>query len=117
MRRKPMKEALRRSVYEKYHGRCAYCGSPITYQEMQVDHIVALANGGTNDLSNLNPSCPLCNTFKGDSSIKSFRRRLKTLTHKLREKQPFHIALHYGLLVEDKKKYPIKFYFERVKHK
>lgn len=119
MRRKALARARRCAVYEKYGGRCAYCGAPITYQEMQVDHIVPVANGGTNELTNLNPSCPTCNAFKADKSIKSFRRRLKSLTRRMREEMPFagrlNIAFRFGLLVEDKTKYPIRFYFEEVK--
>lgn len=121
MRRKPVSKARRKEIYEKYDGHCAYCGCPITYQEMQVDHVVPLANGGTNDLQNLNPSCPACNTFKGDKTIKSFRRRIKSLTRKLWLEEPFaqsfNMARRFGIIVEDKTKYPIKFYFEEVHRK
>lgn len=30
----------RRFVYDKYGGRCAYCGSKIAFEDMQVDHKV-----------------------------------------------------------------------------
>ena len=35
-----MKEELRIRIYNKYDGRCAYCGKKIEYKDMQVDHIV-----------------------------------------------------------------------------
>lgn len=31
----------REAVYQKYGGRCAYCGRPIAYKDMQVDHLAA----------------------------------------------------------------------------
>lgn len=34
-------KAIRQRVYEKYNGRCAYCGRKIEYKDMQVDHFVA----------------------------------------------------------------------------
>ena len=33
--------ALRRALYEAYDKRCGYCGKPINFDEMQVDHILA----------------------------------------------------------------------------
>ena len=118
MRRKPISKARRTEIYEKYDGHCAYCGRLILPQEMQIDHIVPLANGGTNDFSNLNPACPLCNIFKGSRTLKSFRRRLKSLSYTMRQERPFGqlfaMALQFGLLREVKERYPIQFYFEIV---
>ncbi len=34
-----MTKAKRFQVYNKYGGRCAYCGKKIEYKDMQVDHI------------------------------------------------------------------------------
>jgi 5-methylcytosine-specific restriction endonuclease McrA len=33
-------KALRLALYETYHHICPYCGNPLTYREMQVDHIL-----------------------------------------------------------------------------
>lgn len=35
-----MTKEERLKVYNKYGGRCAYCGREIEYKDMQVDHIV-----------------------------------------------------------------------------
>lgn len=43
---------------------CAYCPRPAT----TADHVVAVANGGTNALSNLVPSCGRCNSRKAARS-------------------------------------------------
>ena len=55
---------MRETVWQKYGGRCAYCGRKIKLCDMQVDHFIP-KNGyfaqGTDDLSNLMPSCRMCN--------------------------------------------------------
>jgi len=43
---------------------CAVCGNPD--QNLQIDHIVPLSKGGTNDLGNLQLLCPACNMTKSD---------------------------------------------------
>lgn len=44
--------------------RCALCGA---VNNLQVDHIFPLAEGGTNDLDNLQLLCRRCNSIKSDS--------------------------------------------------
>lgn len=51
----------REAVYQKYGGRCAYCGRAIAYKDMQVDHFRPLrvwneADGAADDIS----KCPRC---------------------------------------------------------
>lgn len=41
---------------------CRHCGS---VHELSVDHALAIANGGTNDLNNLQLLCRSCNSRKG----------------------------------------------------
>jgi 5-methylcytosine-specific restriction endonuclease McrA len=52
-----------KTLLEKQRGRCAYCRISIR-PEYHVDHIVALANGGTNWISNIQLLCPPCNRRK-----------------------------------------------------
>jgi hypothetical protein len=52
-------------IYSKTNGKCAYCECPIEpFGNWQVDHVVPLCQGGTDELSNLVPSCPTCNCLK-----------------------------------------------------
>jgi hypothetical protein len=53
-------------------GLCAQCGVSITAElraPKHIDHIVALANGGTNDLSNMQLLCDACNLDKGMRAV------------------------------------------------
>jgi 5-methylcytosine-specific restriction endonuclease McrA len=52
--------SVRRSVLAER--KCRLCDAT---DRLEVDHIVALANGGTNDRSNLQPLCITCNRKKG----------------------------------------------------
>jgi hypothetical protein len=60
-------EALRRKVAEAARQRCGYCLTPqeVSGAQMQVEHIIPLARGGTSDEENLWLSCAWCNSYKG----------------------------------------------------
>lgn len=52
------------NIWMQQKGRCAYCHRGLR-EDYTIDHIVAVANGGTNDPSNLQLTCPDCNSDKG----------------------------------------------------
>lgn len=56
----------RSAVYSKSEGHCAICGEFISYMDFTVDHIIPLAKGGSNDISNLQCACGVCNRIKQD---------------------------------------------------
>jgi hypothetical protein len=68
--RKVIPEKLRRDVMRKTNGRCWYCGD--RYGEV-VEHQIPIALGGTNDLTNLVPSCQQCNQRKRAKTVDHFR--------------------------------------------
>lgn len=45
--------------------RCTYCGQAGTDVELQVDHIIPVARGGSHHISNLTTACRECNQKKG----------------------------------------------------
>ena len=69
---------------------------------------------GSDDISNLNPSCRMCNYYKGMYSLEHFREKLSTmLIANVRRPFDYRLALRYGLVMENI--HPIKFYFEKKK--
>jgi 5-methylcytosine-specific restriction endonuclease McrA len=54
-----------RLVLELHGGICGICGTPVDPDCYHVDHVVALANGGTHTYDNVQPAHPLCNQRKG----------------------------------------------------
>lgn len=107
----------RQAVYEKFQGRCAYCGREIAYKDMQVDHFKPQrawnkGESGTDEINNLMPSCRMCNHYKRAHSLETFRRYIAEIPRKLQENYIFKVGIVYGNVQADEKE--IKFYFERV---
>lgn len=63
-RREPVPRELRRAVFERDAGRCVECGSRF---DLQYDHVIPLALGGSGTLENLQILCAPCNGRKGAS--------------------------------------------------
>lgn len=119
-----MNKALRERIYNKYNGHCAYCGTHITLKEMQVDHLQPKWHNltdeeckrkgierGTDDESNLMPSCRACNYYKHTLSIEDFRIRLNGLQSRVIKPFDARLALRYGMI--QIQPWDGIFYFER----
>ena len=52
-------------MYERDDFTCQYCGLHGDEKELQIDHIIPVSRGGTNDINNLVTSCATCNKKKG----------------------------------------------------
>ena len=129
MRHRLSKE-IRRAVYEKYDGRCAYCGRKIDFRDMQVDHIIPFAqeyyaskerrdkvkrmieDGTIDSIGNLMPACRACNFYKGGNDIEGFRRSIKDqLERTCKDTFQAKLAIYYGILTFTP--WDEKFYFEK----
>ena len=116
----------RKAVYEKYGGHCAYCGEKIPFKAMQVDHIRSKHNYKfgkrteilkyhMDDIRNLNPSCRMCNFYKGASNLEGFRSNIKTLHKRFIKIFIVRLAVKYGIIKIQE--FDGLFYFEKHKHK
>ncbi len=65
-RRSGLPKALRRAVLDRDGHACRYCGAS---GPLHVDHILAVALGGTDDLANLAAACIPCNLSKGAKTL------------------------------------------------
>lgn len=70
--RKQISKRTRFEVFKRDEFRCVYCGSTPNEGVLHVDHVVAVANGGTDDPENLVTACEACNL--GKSSVPLERR-------------------------------------------
>lgn len=112
MRRK-LTLAQRRTIYERLGGHCAYCGGDLAYEDMQVDHIVALRSSGVDDLANMLPACRSCNHYKRGNSLEGWRKMLEAMPATLeRDCYTYRQAVRFGVVTPTPKK--IMFYFEKV---
>ncbi len=55
-------------VRQSAKNRCGYCLSPqqLVMARLEIEHIIPLSKGGTDDESNLWLACPICNRYKSD---------------------------------------------------
>ena len=74
LKRSRINAEVRKRVYAKCDGHCAYCGKKIKIEEMQVDHVVShYRHKGKDDITNYLPACRDCNGLKSDFSLEEFR--------------------------------------------
>lgn len=104
----------RLSVYNKCGGRCGYCGREITIKDMQVDHITPKAwQGGTDEPSNLMPTCRGCNHYKRCSNLEDFRASMMTLHERIQSIYINKVAINFKMF--EIKPFDGVFYFEKTK--
>jgi len=112
-----MREGNKRNVvFNKYNGKCAYCGVELP-KGWNIDHITPKVYGGTNDLDNLNPSCKDCNNYKCHTDLEGYRNQLKKLLNDkpeylFKSKTKMQVAINMGSI----KQYLWNglFYFENI---
>lgn len=57
--------SIRIDALVHYGHRCIYCGATSRDAKLQVDHVIPVAHGGTNEIGNLVVACQTCNIGKG----------------------------------------------------
>ena len=65
------------ALYGEQGGDCAGCGLHFEMRNLEVDHIIATAKGGTDHIANLQLLCGNCNRVKGDRGMEYLRTRLQ----------------------------------------
>ncbi len=68
---------IREYLLLKWGRKCTYCSKENV--PLQIEHIVAKANDGSNRISNLCLACPKCNEKKGTKSIEQFLAKKPSL--------------------------------------
>jgi len=118
------KKEERLYIFNKFGGRCAYCGCQLQ-KGWHVDELLPVRRNfdlkGKYDgtclhperlnINNQMPSCPSCNINKNSMSLEEFRSLIKGFMKHLNEvSTQYKIAKRYGLVKEID--IDIKFYFE-----
>lgn len=122
MEHRKIPKKLRERVWNKFGRRCAYCGCPLEYKDMQVDHAVSVLrtsidNGGAaaqdDSFENLMPSCRNCNYYKEAKDIEEFRESIRDVLQRTCVDTPqARLAIKYGIITVNK--WNQKFWFEKM---
>jgi 5-methylcytosine-specific restriction endonuclease McrA len=125
-----MNKKQRQELFEKYDGKCAYCGCELK-RGWHADHIEpvirdsrwnkekgrfeqtgTVQNPENETLENYNPACASCNIQKNSFSVEQFRINIQNFVKSLnRNSTQYKFAKRYDLIVETEN--PVVFYFER----
>jgi tetratricopeptide (TPR) repeat protein len=65
-------KSLRFNVFQRDNHTCQYCGRKPPDVVLQIDHLVPVAKGGTDDFENLVTSCEDCNAGKSDKIVEVY---------------------------------------------
>ena len=68
-KRKNLSKSVRFEVFKRDSFKCQYCGKSAPDVVLEVDHIIPVAKGGDNDISNLITACFDCNRGKRDKKL------------------------------------------------
>jgi len=68
-RRKPLKRVEQNRVFKRDGFVCRQCGDSPGVEKLHIDHIIPVAAGGSNELSNLQVLCVDCNLAKSDKIV------------------------------------------------
>lgn len=87
MARKALSKKTRFEVFKRDGFKCVYCGANPSGALLQVDHVVAVANGGSNDITNLVTSCQPCNLGKSATPLEDVPQPMADLAAAAKERE------------------------------
>lgn len=85
--RRALGQKLRFEVFKRDGFTCQYCGSHPPVVILHVDHITAVANGGSDDIDNLITSCQSCNLGKGATPLNVVPQSLDEKAKEITERE------------------------------
>lgn len=109
----------RLELFDKYDGKCAYCGEDLK-KGWHADHVEPIRRNGDGTclkasrdvFENMNPSCAPCNINKHSMSLEAFRKSIEQYVNSLNNHSTqYKMAKKYGLVEETSLK--VKFWFEK----
>lgn len=60
--------------------KCTYCDSYLNPNTWELDHVHPISKGGLNAVTNISPSCKICNRMKSDTQINAFIHKVNKIS-------------------------------------
>ncbi len=94
----PVSDKIRKTVEHRVNHRCEYCQihSNDMFLSFELDHIIPIKHGGSNDFENLALACPHCNQHKGSDFATIFKNQIIRLFNPRVDKWPDHFEVFNG---------------------
>ena len=86
-KRRPLSKRKRFEVFKRDGFACQYCGAHPPTVVLEVDHVIALANGGMDDEENLLTACFDCNRGKAAKPLSVVPKRLSEKASETEERE------------------------------
>lgn len=102
-KRKGVGPKIRFEIFRRDLFTCQYCGRTPPTVILHLDHILAVANGGTNDGDNLITSCADCNLGKSDTDLREVPASLQAKMEERRERAE-QIEAYNSFLLETRQR-------------
>lgn len=74
--RKNIERDIRAEVYERDDYTCQYCSGRFSPESLSIDHLVPVALGGRNEITNYITACRSCNSRKRATPLEQFAKRI-----------------------------------------
>lgn len=100
MARKALGKKVRFEVFKRDGFLCQYCGRKPPDAVLEIDHLVALANGGDDSEANLVTACVDCNRGKGARALECAPMDLAQKAAQIHERRE-QVEAYTALLVEE----------------
>ena len=89
--------SIKRSIWSKYDGRCAYCGAQIALKECHMDAYYPLKGYVP---ENMMPACTACYVRKKGKTPKEFQEFLQSTLNSVRKDYRYKLVRRYGMILE-----------------
>lgn len=91
------KKVLKKLIYNKYCGHCAYCGTLIPPGEMVMDKYYPTKGDA---FDNLMPCCHACFRIKGGKTPREFQDYIEERRARAKKNKDYQYAKKFGLIVD-----------------
>ena len=75
-KRNPLDSKLRHECFKRDRYKCLECGATNKEKTLHCDHIISVAQGGSDEMDNLQTLCDDCNLAKSDKSWKGNNKKI-----------------------------------------